>query len=403
MDIFLDIALDRLPDHTFRVETDRFGPFVFKVGVDMSEVAPLLARVEDAHGFFRDSPLSQAANRLEKEVLVSSIYGTNTIEGGRLTEQETARILEEDPAKVKEEEARRVANIKRAYDLAQKAALDPAWQLDVDFIRQLHAAITEGLSSVESRNQPGVLRDNPKTVVTEVGSAETGGRYKPPQSGRDVARLLAALVEWHAELQQRGVPALIRAPLFHLHFELIHPFWDGNGRVGRVLEATLLLAAGYRYAPFALARFYLDEIHRYFALFNTCRRKAGKGDAHPNTDFVVFHLEGMLATIKRLHHRVNRIIGVLLFANSVKRMSDTKEINARQYAIVSHVLDAGDPMPLEELLRTPWYLALYAKRNDKTRRRDLSALREKGVLVLDKNGRLWPGFVALDDKADPDE
>lgn len=392
--------MDKPLDLIFRVETDRFGPFVFQVGVDDSEVATLLARIQDAHDFFRDSPLSQAANQLEKEVLVSSIYGTNTIEGGRLTEQETAQVLEADPAKLKEEEARRVANIKRAYDLAYKAAADPAWQLDVGFICRLHAAITEGLSSVESRNQPGVLRDNPKTVVTEVGSTETGGRYKPPQSGRDVARLLAALVDWHAELKKRGVPALIRAPLFHLHFELIHPFWDGNGRVGRVLEATLLLAAGYRYAPFALARFYLDEIHRYFALFNTCRRKAAKGAPHPNTDFVAFHLEGMLATIKRLHQRVNRIIEVLLFANSVKSMSDTREINPRQYAIVSHVLSAGDPMPLEELRRTPWYVALYAKRSDKTRSRDLSALREKGLLTLDKKGRLWPGFAAPDDKTD---
>lgn len=40
----------------------------------------------------------------------------------------------------------------------------------------------------------------------------------------------------------------MRAPLLHLYFELIHPFWDGNGRVGRVLEASVLLAAGYQYA-----------------------------------------------------------------------------------------------------------------------------------------------------------
>ncbi|WP_365303207.1 Fic family protein [uncultured Thiodictyon sp.] len=55
------------------------------------------------------------------------------------------------------------------------------------------------------------------------------------------------------------VPVLIRAPLVHYYYEQIHPFWDGNGRVGRVIEASLLLGEGFRYAPFAQARYYLDR------------------------------------------------------------------------------------------------------------------------------------------------
>ncbi len=159
--------------------------------------------------------------------------------------------------------------------------------------------------------------------------------------GCDVACLLAALVNWHTELQRQQIPALIRAPLFHYYFELIHPFWDGNGRAGRVVEATILLAADYKYAPFALARFYLSEIQRYFRLFNTCRLKAKRSAENPNLDVVMFHLEEMLETIKRLHERTNLIIKVLLFENTLKRMFDNKEINIRQYAIASQVLKNG--------------------------------------------------------------
>ena len=65
-----------------RVETSRFGPFIFQVGVDEREAEMLLQRVADAQGRFLSSPLSQVANRLEQEVLVSSIFSTNTIEGG---------------------------------------------------------------------------------------------------------------------------------------------------------------------------------------------------------------------------------------------------------------------------------------------------------------------------------
>jgi Fic family protein len=76
----------------------------------------------------------------------------------------------------------------------------------------------------------------------------------------------------------------------HYYFELIHPFWDGNGRVGRVIEASLLLREGFRYAPFAQARFYLEQVDRYFMLFNACRKRAAKAPEDANTDFVAFFL-----------------------------------------------------------------------------------------------------------------
>lgn len=388
------MSADNLQEIVRRVETDRFGPFVFQLGLSEAETAALLVRVDDAHHFLQSSPLSQVANRLEKEVLVSSIHGTDTIEGGQLTVEETARVLDIAPSHLKAEQERRVTNIKRAYDIAHGVANDAQWRPDPAYISRLHAAITEGLSSVEARNVPGVLRDNPKGVLTHVGSSETGGRYKPPQYGGDIAKLLAALTEWHAELADRGVPPLVRAPLLHLYFELIHPFWDGNGRVGRVLEASVLLAAGYRYAPFAMAKYYLDEIQQYFGLFNACRRNADKKLPVPNAPFVSFHLNGMLVTIKRLHGRVNRIVDMLLFESTVKRMADNKEINARQYAIVSEVLDAGAPVLLETLRQTPWYRALYLKRSDKTRQRDLADVEKKGLIRIDGEGRLWPGFLS---------
>ena len=380
-----------LPDPVRRVETARFGPVTFEVGVDPARVETLLLRVSDAHERLHDSPLSQVADRLEREVVVSSVFGTNSIEGGTLTEEETRLALDLAPAEVADAEQRRALNIKAAYDLARAASVDPEWRLSIDFIRDLHGAITRDLPHEYS--QPGLLRDNPKNVPTFVGDGPHGGRYRPPQFGRDVHRLLESLLDWHAELEAQGLPVLLRAPLVHYYYEIIHPFWDGNGRVGRVLEATLLLREGFQYAPFAQARFYLRHIDRYFTLFNTCRKAAAAGRPHPNTDFVAFFLEGMLESLNGLHGRVNRIVQMLLFETDVKRLHDAREINDRQYAIVSQVLDAGRPVPLSELRRAPWYLALYARLTDKTKQRDLRRLREQGLLHLDKDNRLWPGVL----------
>ncbi|MCF6323110.1 MAG: hypothetical protein L3J89_02100 [Gammaproteobacteria bacterium] len=81
-----------------RVETDRSGPFTFQVGVNMSSLNGLLLRVDDAHKRFKASSLSQVAGRLEKEVVVSTIFGTNSIEGGTLSVEETEEALALTPA-----------------------------------------------------------------------------------------------------------------------------------------------------------------------------------------------------------------------------------------------------------------------------------------------------------------
>jgi Fic family protein len=373
-----------------RIETQRFGPFTFQVGVNPGEVETALLRVIDAHERFVESPLSQVANRLEREVIASSVFGTNSIEGGTLTEEETAEVLEIEPARVKEIEQRRVVNIKAAYDLARQASETPDWQLNLDFICRVHAVITRDLP--HQYNQPGQFRDNPKGIVTQVGSAAHGGKYKPPQYGGDIRLLMAKLIEWHECLVGAGVPPLIRAPLIHLYFEWIHPFWGGNGRVGRVIEATLLRAGGFRYAPFALARYYLEEIDQYFTLFNICRKAAEKHRPSPNLPFVAFHLEGMRVVINRLHQRVNRMVAVLLYEAQVKRLYDQKELNVRQYAILTQLIALG-PIRADELRRAPWYEALYLKRNDKTRQRDMRKLREMGLIVVDSKNTIWPSFL----------
>ena len=395
MDILPDIdkALEIRSDVETRVETRRFGPFTFRLGVDGTTLALPYQRVLDAYERFNASPLSQVARQLEREVVASSIFGTNSIEGGTLTEEETQRVLELDPAQIQEEEQLRAVNLKTAYDVAQQAVTTPGWQLDVSFIQTVHAAITQRL--IHAYNQPGVFRDNPKAIKTYVGNREHGGQYQPPQHGHDVETLMQALVNWHRKLVEREVPALIRAPLIHYYYELVHPFWDGNGRVGRVLEAVLSQADGFQHAPFAMARYYLAHIDEYFTLFNRCRRNSEKSIATPHTPFVQFYLEGMRVSINRLHDRVNQIVNVLLFESQIRRWYDEKRLNSRQYTIVSQLLAASGPVPLTEMRRAPWYQALYLTLSDKTRQRDLHQLRDLHLVTVDKHERLWLEFVPI--------
>ena len=381
------------------VDTHRSGPFVFQVGLDQEVLHPLLKRVIDAQRRFISMPiLPDIATSLEKEILVSSIYGTNTIEAGTLSEQETAEALELNIDEVKAGEQRRVTNISSAYKIAENYAEDwannkiekPSPELPLILIegmfRNLHETITQGLS--HPHNIPGEYRDNPKGLNTKVGDMEHGGIYTPPKSRDDIETLMQAFIEWINSDEVLAYSPLLRAPLAHYYFERIHPFWDGNGRVGRVIEAMILKAAGFKYAPFAMSRYYLEHIDEYFAVFNFARKAEEKKERYPNTAFVEFFLNGMLTVMNRLHDRANTMIGVLLYGNQLRVQLDNKEINDRQYTIITQLMNIPERLVVTELQRQPWYESLYRKLTDKTRRRDLQGMQDKLLIEIDKNKKI---------------
>ncbi len=379
-------------EHRVTVETFRSGVFAFQIGVDLARIQPLLQRVEDAHARFASVPiLPDVATRLEREVVVSSIFGTNTIEGGTLTEEETAVVIDTEVAK--EEKEQRALNIKNAYSQAEGFAekcIDEnlgtqerqglVIGLHEKMIRDLHSIITEGLT--HSQNVVGEYRDNQKGQITKVGDAEHGGVYTPPKCRDDIDLLIKQYLEWVNSSELSQLSPLIRAPLAHYYFERIHPFWDGNGRVGRVLEAIVLKCAGYKYTPFALSRYYLEHIDEYFTVFNLTRKAEENREQYPNTVFIEFFLEGMLNVLNLLHDRINRIIAMLLYETALNTKLQMKDINIRQFTIINNLLPHGIEHQLKYLQSQAWYMVLYQKLTSKTRARDLKGLVDEGLIIV---------------------
>jgi len=381
-----------------KVETYRSGIFTFQVGVDLQKIEPLLQRVEDAHARFASVPiLPDIATRLEREVVVSSVFGTNTIEGGTLTEEETAAVIDAEIAN--EEKEKRVLNIRKAYLKAGSFADiciegnkgTPKGEglvvgLQARMITDLHSIITNELT--HPQNIPGQYRDNQKGQLTKVGDAEHGGIYTPPKCRDDIDLLIKQYLEWINSPELSQLSPLIRASLAHYYFERIHPFWDGNGRVGRVLEAVVLKCAGYKYAPFALSRYYLEHIDEYFAVFNLARKAEESKEENPNTVFIEFFLKGMLNVLNLLHDRVNRIIAMLLYETTLNDKLQRKDINIRQYTIINNLLPHGVEHQVNYLQSQAWYSGLYQKLTPKTRARDLKGLAEEGLIYITEDKKV---------------
>lgn len=123
------------------------------------------------------------------------------------------------------------------YVLAMQAGLDRLRTLPVStrLIREMHAVILSGVRGRE--RQPGELRKTQNWIGPSDATIETATFVPPPPD--EVGGLLADFERFVHE--EPRLPPLVQAALLHYQFETIHPFFDGNGRLGRLLIVFFLV------------------------------------------------------------------------------------------------------------------------------------------------------------------
>ena len=174
-------------------------------------------------------------------------YNSNHIEGSRLTHDQTRYIFETNTIGVEGETIRvddiiETINHFRCIDLIIDRAEE---RLSEGLIKELHSMLKQGTS--ESRKEWFMIGDY-KRLPNEVGGNET----TPPNEERSAMRLL--FKEYNA-IKQKSLDDILD---MHQRFEAIHPFQDGNGRVGRLLMFKESLANGI--VPFVIT----DELKMFY-------------------------------------------------------------------------------------------------------------------------------------------
>ena len=173
------------------------------------------------------SHLSEAQWEAFSEIFT---YNTNAIEGSELNSEEVKSIIEKDkwPDKSK-------GDIAEAYGVSEalKFIRKTREPLSIDLIKKLHQIVFKN-----SKSFAGELRKRGEEVVVRNRLGEIIHEGAPQSR---VASLLKELTEWYRE-NKSDYPALILASVVHNQFENIHPFTDGNGRIGRLLLNYILLS-----------------------------------------------------------------------------------------------------------------------------------------------------------------
>lgn len=217
-----------------------------------------------AHGF----AAARESGNLYEAFRVDFVHATTALEGNTLSLLETGLILQQDltaPNKPMKDHLE-VIDASRAFERARKAAKEQE-PLTEALVKDLHRI---GAASLDEAD-PGEYRWDMRYV-------STSPIYPPP--AKRVPELMRALVA--SNLAKSPVA---NAALFHLVFEDIHPFGDGNGRTGRVLFNYQLMMAGYPPIVFKADR---ENASRYYGALS---RFVEDVDGRDGTEFVRLVIE----------------------------------------------------------------------------------------------------------------
>lgn len=215
---------------TWQIPADATKPVRAKRG--QNNISPLLRRLQQEQS-------SRQPGGIYHKIQVDLTYNSNHMEGSRLTHDQTRYIYETNSIGVTEQSVNvddvvETVNHFRCIDFIIQAASQPLTQ---EMILELHRILKSGTS--DSRLDWFAVGGY-KKIPNEVGGRET---TPPEQVPEAIERLLRA---YHAK-REKTLEDLID---FHVQFERIHPFQDGNGRVGRLILFKECL--NYSMVPFII-------------------------------------------------------------------------------------------------------------------------------------------------------
>ena len=219
---------------------------------------------------------------------------SSRIEGTRTTVHELLRFEAEEPTEdVDGDDVREVANYSRALDTGFQRL--KALPLSLRLLREMHSVLFENVAGAQT---PGEFRTSQNWIGPPGCTLSTATFVPPPPN--DMAE---ALADFERFLHERERPALITLAMAHYQFEVIHPFLDGNGRVGRLLVPLVLAERGVLAWPLLPLSVYLEQ-HRtryYELLFET----SATGDFTP---WFNFFLDGVRNQAIAAEERAVRLV-----------------------------------------------------------------------------------------------
>ena len=237
-----------------------------KIIDDVAKISEQIGRLS-ARDHLSANPNLRRTNRIR------TIYGSLAIEQNILSLEQVTAVLNGKHVLAPPKD---IAEVKNAYEIYER--LDELDPYSVDDLLMAHGIMTRGLV-----DESGMFRTRPVGVVNQDGQVVHFGTL--PQY---VPNSVTELLDW---TKYSDLHMLIKSCVFHYEFELIHPFADGNGRVGRLWHTLLLSKWNPTFAWLPVESIIHDRQQEYYNAINA------SNDAGESTAFIEFMLSAIKASL----------------------------------------------------------------------------------------------------------
>ena len=233
----------------------------------IAEIAELVGQVNAVTGL-NANPTLRRTNRIR------TIYSSLAIEQNTLSLEQVTAVLNGKRviAPLKD-----IAEVKNAYEIYEM--MDMLNPYSVDDLLNAHGIMTKGLTA-----ESGCFRSGPVGVVDKQGKILHFGTLPDYAPG-----LTVELLDW---VKNSNINMLIKSCVFHYELEVIHPFADGNGRIGRLWHTLLLTKWKPLFAWLPVESIIHDRQDEYYAAIN---RSNYEGESTAFIEFMLSAIEEALA------------------------------------------------------------------------------------------------------------
>jgi Fic family protein len=255
---------------------------IIEASKEVIDHAPLLPYYEKQ---FRDSALIRTVH-----------FGTH-IEGNELNLKETEKVISGEDVVGRERDIQEVINYRKTMEYISKSQIaNRKSQIDEETIKKLHKITVD---KVLPQEKCGEYR---KTGVVIKNNRTGEVSFRPPNENRIKPQIDNLLVFINTSSDQDIHPVL-KSGVVHYEFVKIHPFVDGNGRVGRALSTLILFLTGYDIRKFFSLEEYFDKnATEYYKALQSVDKE--KGDM---TKWLEYFTEGLAIELSRIKEKVEKI------------------------------------------------------------------------------------------------
>jgi Fic family protein len=360
--------------------TFKSGKFYFSEQYDHTRISGLLIHATILNETIADLPILPAlASSLEPDIMYSSISGTAAIEGNPISREDVKKIAEgQDIKEYSKKDKQEILNLLEAYNMLTGFNVSSTPQtLSEAIICDFHKIITHKVP--HEHNIPGQYRNG----TVHVGDKAHGGIYSPPKISADIKNLMEVFIEWINSAEILALNPFIRAALAHYHLCIIHPFWDGNGRTARLIEALVLQTANIKYMPRELSNYYYKNVDDYYTAFSKSINEKNI------TPFIEFYLKAVIESLTKIKELIFYFIRIFSLKDYYKQKNRQRKITKRQLDLLNLLTDFSTNtfFTLKDLSMTPPFSLLYRDVSTQTARRDLAKLSSLNLLTMADKGQ----------------